>query len=120
MKNHSSMRVPCVRQSPATHSYHMAQTPRGPVGYTVTEHQRALLRAWVAALGKVMFPAVHTFSVDFHPTPTGVIQRGSIATTFHAAARPVPVSRLSLLWSKKAVVYATPTPIWSAVISPEN
>ena len=40
-----------------------------PVGYTVTEHQRALLQAWVDALGKVMFPAAHTFSVDFHPIP---------------------------------------------------
>jgi hypothetical protein len=36
---------------------------------TTREHQRALLRAWVAALGKVMFPAAHTFSVDFHPIP---------------------------------------------------
>ena len=36
---------------------------------TTREHQRALLRAWVGALGKVMFPAAHTFSVDFHPIP---------------------------------------------------
>jgi hypothetical protein len=36
---------------------------------TTREHQRALLRAWVDALGKVMFPAAHTFSVDFHPIP---------------------------------------------------
>jgi hypothetical protein len=36
---------------------------------TTREHPRALLRAWVAALGKVMFPAAHTFSVDFHPIP---------------------------------------------------
>jgi hypothetical protein len=77
---------------------------------TTREHQRALLRAWVAALGKVMFPAATPSQWTFIPSPTGVIQRGSIATTSHAAARPVPVSRLSLLWSKKAVVYATPTP----------
>ena len=36
---------------------------------TTREHQRALLQAWVAALGKVMFPAAHTFSLDFHPIP---------------------------------------------------
>jgi hypothetical protein len=36
---------------------------------TTREHQRALLQAWVDALGKVMFPAAHTFSLDFHPIP---------------------------------------------------
>ena len=36
---------------------------------TTREHQRALLQAWVGALGEVMFPAAHTFSVDFHPIP---------------------------------------------------
>jgi hypothetical protein len=36
---------------------------------TTREHQRALLEAWVSALGKVMFPAASTFSVDFHPIP---------------------------------------------------
>jgi hypothetical protein len=33
------------------------------------ENQRALLEGWVAALGKVLFPAANTFSVDFHPIP---------------------------------------------------
>jgi hypothetical protein len=38
--------------------------------YRVTrEHQHALLRAWVYALGRVMFPAADTFSLDFHPIP---------------------------------------------------
>jgi hypothetical protein len=36
---------------------------------TTREHQRALLQAWVDALGKLMFPAAHTFSLDFHPIP---------------------------------------------------
>jgi hypothetical protein len=36
---------------------------------TTHEHQRALLQAWVGALGKIMFPAAHTFSLDFHPIP---------------------------------------------------
>jgi hypothetical protein len=36
---------------------------------TTREHQRSLLQAWVYALGKVMFPAANTFSVDFHPIP---------------------------------------------------
>ena len=33
------------------------------------QNQRALLEGWVAALGKVLFPAANTFSVDFHPIP---------------------------------------------------
>jgi hypothetical protein len=36
---------------------------------TTREHQRALLQEWVSALGKVMFSAANTFSVDFHPIP---------------------------------------------------
>jgi hypothetical protein len=36
---------------------------------TTRENQRALLEGWVAALGKVLFPAANTFSVDFHPIP---------------------------------------------------
>ncbi len=36
---------------------------------TTRENQRALLERWVAALGKVLFPAANTFSVDFHPIP---------------------------------------------------
>src|SRR5512147_2939499 len=36
---------------------------------TTRDNQRALLEGWVPALGKVMFPAANTFSVDFHPIP---------------------------------------------------
>jgi hypothetical protein len=36
---------------------------------TTREHQRALLAAWVQALGPMMFPEAHTFSLDFHPIP---------------------------------------------------
>jgi hypothetical protein len=36
---------------------------------TTRENQRTLLEGWVPALGKVMFPAADTFSVDFHPIP---------------------------------------------------
>jgi hypothetical protein len=36
---------------------------------TTRDNQRALLEGWVTALGKVLFPAAHTFSVDFHPIP---------------------------------------------------
>jgi hypothetical protein len=36
-----------------------------------------LLQAWVDALGKMMFPAAHTFSLDFHPIPYRVSARHS-------------------------------------------
>jgi hypothetical protein len=36
---------------------------------TTRQHQHALLQAWVSALGKVLFPAAESFSVDFHPIP---------------------------------------------------
>ena len=77
---------------------------------TTRENQRALLEGWVAALGKVLFPAANTFSVDFHPL-TGVIRPGSIATTSLPAVRPAPASKPSSLWSRKAAVCAMPTPI---------
>ena len=36
---------------------------------TQRRHQSALLQAWVRALAPVLFPAAHTFSLDFHPIP---------------------------------------------------
>ena len=36
---------------------------------TARENQRALLEAWVRALGAVLFPKADTFSLDFHPIP---------------------------------------------------
>jgi hypothetical protein len=37
---------------------------------TTRANQRALLAAWVRALGPLMFPGANTFSLDFHPIPS--------------------------------------------------
>jgi hypothetical protein len=37
---------------------------------TTRANQRALLAAWVRALGPLMFPEANTFSLDFHPIPS--------------------------------------------------
>jgi hypothetical protein len=36
---------------------------------TTRENQRALLAAWVKALGPLLFPEANTFALDFHPIP---------------------------------------------------
>jgi hypothetical protein len=78
---------------------------------TTRENQRALLQGWVAALGKVLFPAANTSRWTSIPSLTGVIRPGSIATTSLPAARPAPASKPSSLWSRKAAFCAKPTPI---------